>query len=154
MTRSASAIAAQVVQALVDAHGIAQPVAQVAARDVLHGEVLMLRQCAEVVDFRDGAVLNARDDLVLALESLAVVDLALRGAAAHDFEHDVAPQPLAAREVNRGEVAGGDFLDDAVTGHLDRGGILGGREQRLRGERRGALLGARLGHRLEKQGRA
>ena len=58
MTRSASAMRAQVVQALVDAHGVAQPVAQIAAGDVLHGEVLMLRQRAEVVDLRDGAVLR------------------------------------------------------------------------------------------------
>ena len=94
---------------------------------------------------------NARDDLVLALESLAVVDLALRGAAAHHLEHDIAPQALAARQINRGEVAGGDFLDDAVAGHLDGRRLLGRVEERPRGERAGALLGARFGHRLEEQ---
>ena len=49
---------AQVIQALIDAHGVTQPVAQVAAGDVLHGEILMLRERTEVVDLRDGAVLR------------------------------------------------------------------------------------------------
>ena len=49
-------------------------------------------------------------NLLRLLEALAVVDFARRVAAAHDFEHDVPPQPLAAREKNRGKVAGGDFL--------------------------------------------
>ncbi len=44
-------------------------------------------------------------------------------AAAHDLEHDVAAQPLAAREEHRGEIAGRDLLDDGVAGHSNRGGF-------------------------------
>ena len=67
---------AQVVQALIDAHRVAQPVAQIAAGNVFHREILMMRQRAEIVDLGDGAVRDAGDDLVFALEALRIVELA------------------------------------------------------------------------------
>ncbi len=88
--------AAKVVQTFVDAQRIPQPIAKVAAWDVFHGEILIVRQGPEIVNLGDGAVRDARDDFVFALEALCVIQFARRRAAVHDLEHDIAPQPLAA----------------------------------------------------------
>ena len=59
-------------------------------------------------------------------------------AAVHDLEHHVAPQALAAREKHRGEIAGRDFLDDAVAGHVDRRRVRGRRDCSASGRQRAA----------------
>ena len=58
---------------------------------------------------------------------------------------------VAPREEHRGEIAGGDLLDDGVAGDSNRGGVVGGREQRLGRQLGGARFGAGLADRLEQR---
>ena len=68
---------AQVVQAFVDAQRIAQTIAQVAAGKVFHRQIQVPRQGAEIIDLGDGAMRDAGDDFVFALEAFGVVHFAL-----------------------------------------------------------------------------
>ena len=110
----------QIIEGLLDADGIAQALAKIAAREVFHGEIQMFGQAAEVVDFRDGTVRDARNDLVFPVKPLAILTLARSAAATHHLEHDVAAHAFTAREKHRREVARRNLLHDRVARHGDR----------------------------------
>ncbi len=84
---------------------------------------------------------NAGDDFVLPLEAARIVHLALGAAALHDLQHGITAQPIAPSEVHGGEIAGGDFLDDGVAGHLDPRCITRRPERSLGRRRRRAAFG-------------
>jgi hypothetical protein len=64
-------------------------------------------------------VTDAGNDFVFALEAFGIVDFPRGFAAVHHFEHHIAPQAFAAREVHLREIAGRNFLEDVIARQLD-----------------------------------
>src|SRR4029450_12771029 len=97
----AAGILAQVAQPILPREELAHPLPEVSPREVLHGEEQVIIRNADVVDARDVRVIEMRDEVVLAQESVEGVpafnDI---GNLPEDLEHPLLAGLRQLRQVN------------------------------------------------------